>query len=82
MVQVPRRDELRAFLTRAASAPRFTIRCRFIARPASRTSATAAGRFPHADAAAARVLALPIFGELRDDQLQQVVGAIADFLSA
>jgi dTDP-4-amino-4,6-dideoxygalactose transaminase len=32
--------------------------------------------FPHADAAAAQVLALPIYAELRDDQLQRVVEAL------
>ena len=34
--------------------------------------------FPRADAAAGRVLALPIFPELADTQLQQVVAAIGD----
>ena len=44
--------------------------------------ASSADRFPHADAAAARVLALPIYAELHDRQLRQVVQAIGEFLAA
>jgi dTDP-4-amino-4,6-dideoxygalactose transaminase len=42
-----------------------------------------AGRaFPHADAAAATSLALPIYGELTAAQQQHVVDAIAEFYAA
>jgi dTDP-4-amino-4,6-dideoxygalactose transaminase len=38
------------------------------------------GSFPKAEAAAARVLSLPIHGRLRAEQQERVVGAIANFL--
>ena len=39
------------------------------------------GEFPEAERAAAEVLALPIFPEIREDEQQTVVNAIAEFLS-
>ena len=82
VVQVPRRDELRAFLAARGIGTEIYYPVPFHRQACFAALPSAAGRFPHADAAAARVLALPIFGELRDDQLQQVVGAIADFLAS
>jgi len=39
------------------------------------------GSFPESERAAHEVLALPIFPELREDEQQTVVSAIAEFLS-
>jgi dTDP-4-amino-4,6-dideoxygalactose transaminase len=39
------------------------------------------GDFPHAELAAAEVLALPIYPELRDDEQQTVVDSIRAFYS-
>lgn len=39
------------------------------------------GSFPEAERAAREVLALPIFPEIRPDEQERVVGAIAEFLS-
>jgi dTDP-4-amino-4,6-dideoxygalactose transaminase len=41
----------------------------------------AEGSFPESERAAREVLALPIFPEIREDEQQTVVNAIAEFLS-
>jgi dTDP-4-amino-4,6-dideoxygalactose transaminase len=38
------------------------------------------GNFPHAERAAQEVLSLPMYPELRAEQIARVVEAIADFL--
>ena len=82
VVQVPRRDALRAFLASRGIGTEVYYPVPFHRQACFADLASSANRFPHADAAAARVLALPIFAELQDNQLRQVVQAIGDFLSA
>ena len=62
-----------------ASAPRSTIPCPSIARSASRTCREPPRGFPVADRAAERVLALPIYGELTEEQQRHVVTCLAEF---
>ena len=81
VVQVPRRDELRAFLATRGIGTEIYYPVPFHRQACFGQLPSSAGQFPHADAAAARVLALPIYGELHDHQLQQVVLAIGAFLS-
>jgi dTDP-4-amino-4,6-dideoxygalactose transaminase len=42
---------------------------------------TARDAFPHSDAAAQQSLAIPIFPELTQSQLEEVVSAVGDALS-
>ncbi len=82
VVRVPRRDEVRAFLTARGIGTEIYYPVPFHRQACFAAVPSAAGAFPHADAAAASVLALPIFGELRDEQLQHVVQAIGECLAA
>ena len=82
VVQVPRRDELRAFLATRGIGTEVYYPVPFHRQACFASLPSAAHPFPHADAAAARVLALPIYAELHDQQLQQVVQAIGDFVRA
>jgi dTDP-4-amino-4,6-dideoxygalactose transaminase len=81
VIRVPQRDALRDHLTAQQigtdiyyPVPFHRQAC-FASLVASRPSAS----FPHADAAAASVLALPIYPELTEAQQREVVGAIAGF---
>ncbi|MEP7116843.1 MAG: DegT/DnrJ/EryC1/StrS family aminotransferase [Acidobacteriota bacterium] len=80
VVQVPERDALRAFLTARGIGTEIYYPVPFHRQACFAALPSSAGAFPAADAAAARVLALPIYAELHDGQLQQVVTAIGDFL--
>jgi dTDP-4-amino-4,6-dideoxygalactose transaminase len=81
VVQVPRRDALRAFLAARGIGTEVYYPVPFHRQACFAHLASSADPFPHADAAAARVLALPIYAELHDEQLTEVVRAIADFLT-
>jgi dTDP-4-amino-4,6-dideoxygalactose transaminase len=75
-----RRDELRAFLTERHIGTEI-----YYPVPLHRQECFAewnypAEAFPHSEAAAAQTLALPIYPELTEAQLQTVVKAIAEFM--
>ena len=62
-----------------ASAPRSTIRCRCTCSSASPTSAAGRATIPESERAAHETLALPIYPELTESQLQYVVDTIAAY---
>lgn len=73
------RDDLRAFLTERKIGSEI-----YYPVPLHRQECFAewgypAGAFPHSEAAAAQTLAIPIYPELSDEQIQAVAGAIAEF---
>ena len=78
MVQVPDRDRVRAHLASLGIGTEIYYPVPFHRQACFANLGHPLDAFPRADAAAARVLALPIFPELADAQLQQVVAAIGD----
>ena len=66
----------------AASAARSTTRCRCTCRSASPTSATSRRTAPSRRVPRRETLALPIFPELTEQQLQHVVDSIAAFVKS
>lgn len=78
VVQVPDRDRVRAHLAALGIGTEIYYPVPFHRQACFANLGHPLDQFPHADAAAARVLALPIYAELADSQLQQVVAAIGD----
>lgn len=78
VVQVPDRDRVREHLTARGIGTEIYYPVPFHRQACFAGLGHPLDAFPEADRAAARVLALPIYAELADDQLQQVVAAIAD----
>ena len=83
VIRVPKRDELRKFLTRAArSATRSTIPCRSICRSASPPSATRRATCPTRKRPRRETLALPIYPELTEEQIRYVAAAVREFVDS
>lgn len=81
VIRTARRDELRAFLTERKIGSEIYYPVPLHLQESLKSLGYGEGSFPEAERAAREVLALPIFAELREDEQQTVVAAIAEFLS-
>jgi dTDP-4-amino-4,6-dideoxygalactose transaminase len=81
VIRSARRDELREFLTSRKIGSEIYYPVPLHLQDALKGLGYGEGDFPEAERAAREVLALPIFPELREDEQETVVGAIAEFLS-
>ena len=79
VIRVPERDHLRAFLKAQGVGTEVYYPLPLHLQPCFRDLGYGEGAFPVAEAAAREVLALPIYGELSDAQLEWVVEAIRLF---
>jgi dTDP-4-amino-4,6-dideoxygalactose transaminase len=80
VIRCTRRDALRDFLTARKIGSEIYYPVPLHMQEALKSLGYAEGDFPESERAAREVLALPIFPELREDEQQTVVNAIADFL--
>ena len=81
VIRCARRDELREFLGGRRIGSEIYYPVPLHLQEALRSLGYGEGDFPEAERAAKEVLALPIFPELREDEQETVVEAIAEFLS-
>ena len=79
VIRAPRRDELRANLTALGIGSEIYYPLCLHQQTALLHLGYKTGDFPHAERAAAEVLALPMYPELREDEQQTVVEAIRAF---
>jgi dTDP-4-amino-4,6-dideoxygalactose transaminase len=79
VIRAPRRDALRDYLTAQGIGSEIYYPVPLHLQAALKDLGYKPGDFPHAEQAAAEVLALPLYPELRDDEQQAVVDAIRTF---
>ena len=79
VIRAPRRDELRAYLTERKIGSEVYYPLCLHQQKALASLGYKTGDFPHAERAAAEVLALPMYPELREDEQDIVVDAIRRF---
>jgi dTDP-4-amino-4,6-dideoxygalactose transaminase len=81
VIRTVRRNTLREFLTARGIGSEIFYPVPLHLQDALKGLGYVQGSFPQAERAAREVLALPMFPELREDEQQAVVSAIAEFLS-
>jgi dTDP-4-amino-4,6-dideoxygalactose transaminase len=81
VIRAPRRNALREHLSALGIGSEVYYPLCLHQQDALKPLGYRTGDFPHAERAAAEVLALPIYPELRDDEQQSVVEAIRQFYS-
>jgi dTDP-4-amino-4,6-dideoxygalactose transaminase len=82
VIRVPDRDRVRAFLDSRRIGTEIYYPVPFHLQECFASLGYRAGAFPEAERAAASTIALPIYGELTDDQLVYVADALASALGA
>ena len=81
VIRVPRRDELKAFLAERGVATGVYYPLSLHQQECFRSWGYRPGDFPESEKAAAEVLALPVYPELRDEQVAHVAGTIREFFA-
>jgi dTDP-4-amino-4,6-dideoxygalactose transaminase len=81
VIRTPRRDALREHLTKAGIGTEIYYPVPFHAQPCFQYLGYKDGSFPQSERAAKEVLALPIYPELSEAQLEHVMRAIASFFA-
>jgi dTDP-4-amino-4,6-dideoxygalactose transaminase len=79
VIRTTRRDQLREFLTSRKIGSEIYYPVPLHMQEALKPLGYREGSFPEAERAAREVLALPMFPEIREDELQRVVHAIGEF---